>query len=335
MDVFGDLTNFLAVAEARSFSGAARATGRPISSISRRIASLEERLGTRLLERNSRKVELSEEGQIYFERAQAILAALDAAGQEVRKSSEPPRGRLRVTMPAGFGELFLSPLFVEYAQRFPQVTFELDLSARVADLIAERFDVAIRIGAQPDSALTARKIATVKMALVASPEYLARAGVPRKPADLLAHSCLRLVGNRNPRAGWKLESRSKRVSVDITARADANHPGILRQMARLGMGIALLDDLLVVDDLESGALRHVLPRWGSAPVPVWAVTRSNVHPAKTRLLLQCLRDHIDLVQTRMADSAERPPAKGGVDRPGAIANRRGAPGGPSPAARPR
>ena len=179
----------------------------------------------------------------------------------------------------------------------------------MVDLVAERFDVAIRIGVQPDSALTARKIATVKMALVASPDYLARSGVPRRPADLLTHGCLRLTGVRDSRPSWHLESGSRRASVKTTARAEANHPGILRQMARLGMGIALLDELIVVDDLESGALQRVLPRWTSAPVPVWAVTTSNVLQAKTRLLLQCLRDHLDLVQARVAHTAERPPER--------------------------
>jgi DNA-binding transcriptional LysR family regulator len=309
MDVFGDLTMFVAVAEARSFSGAARATGMPISSMSRRIALLEERLGTRLLQRNSRKVELSEQGRVYLERAQAILAALEAAAEEVRESSAPPRGRLRVTMPAGFGELFLTPLFVEYASRFPEVSFELDLSARMVDMVAERFDVAIRIGVQADSTLTARKIATVKTALVASPAYLDRAGTPQTPADLLAHSCLRLTGDRSPRAAWELQNRGKRASLAIAPRADANHPGILRQMARLGMGIALLDELIVIDDLESGALRRVLPGWGSAPVPVWAVTTSKVLPARTRLLLQCLRDHINLVQARVVRDALAPPSE--------------------------
>ena len=293
---------FIAVAQSKSFSAAAKATSVPLSSLSRRIALLETKLGVRLLNRSSRNVELTEEGQLYLQRARAIAEAVASAHDEVRGALGQPRGRLRVSMPAGFGELFLTPLFVQYTNRFPDITFEFDLSPHLVDLVAESFDVAIRMGEQVDSTLTTRRIANVRMGLFASPDYLRRVGEPAEPLDLEAHSCLRMIRGGRPDSPWKLHHGRKRVSVPVSGRASANGPAMLRRLTLLGMGVAVLDELLVVEDLEARTLKRVLPEWIPPPVPVWAVTPSRTIPAKTRLLLECLRDHIALVRRRVDEA---------------------------------
>jgi DNA-binding transcriptional LysR family regulator len=202
-------------------------------------------------------------------------------------------------MPGGFGEQFLTPLFVAYTNRFPEVTFEFDLSPRLVDLVAENFDVAIRMGPLADSTLTTRKIADVRMGLYASPEYLRRFGEPVEPRDLVKHSCLRMLRASGSDATWSLESGRRRASVSVSGRAAANSPSMLRRMTLLGMGVSALDEMFVVDDLETGSLQRVLAEWRPPFVPVWAVTQSKMLPAKTRLLLECLRDHIALVRARI------------------------------------
>ena len=268
MDVLGDMALFDRGGRAKSFSAAAKATGVPLSSFSRRISLLETRLGVRLLSRSSRKVELTEQGQLYLERARSILDAVTSAQDEVRGVVAHPGGRLRVSMPAGFGELFLTPLFVEYTRRFPDVTFEFDLSPRFVDLVAENFDIAIRIGWQNDSTLTTRKIATVRTGLFASPEYLERFGHPKEPRDLVQHSCLRMMRATHADDTWILTQPGagrKRVSVSVSGRAAANHPTMLRRMSLLGMGISMLDELLVVEDLEANLLHRVPPAPSASP----------------------------------------------------------------------
>jgi DNA-binding transcriptional LysR family regulator len=299
MDLLGDMTLFIAVGRAKSFSAAAKATAVPLSSLSRRISLMESRLGVRLLNRSSRRVQLTEQGHIFLERARSIVDAVRAAQDEIRGIAAHPGGRLRVSMPGGFGEQFLTPLFIAYTSRFPDVTFELDLSPRFVDLAAENFDVAIRTGQQADSTLTTRKIADVRMGLFASPKYLKRFGEPVEPAELVNHSCLRMMRASSPDGTWSLESGRKHVSVSVSGRAAANSQSMLRRMTLLGLGVSALDELFVVDDLEAGSLRRVLAEWSPPPVPVWAVTQSKMLPAKTRLLLECLRDHLALVRERV------------------------------------
>jgi DNA-binding transcriptional LysR family regulator len=299
MDLLGDMALFIAVARAKNFSAAAKATAVPLSSLSRRISSMESRLGVRLLNRSSRKVQLTEQGHIFLERARSIVDAVRSAQDEVQGVAAHPGGRLRVSMPGGFGEQFLTPLFVAYTNRFPDVTFEFDLSPRLVDLVAENFDVAIRMGTLADSTLTTRKIADVRMGLFASPEYLRRFGEPGEPRELVEHSCLRMMRASSSEGTWSLQSGRAHVSVSVSGRAAANSPSMLRRMTLLAMGISALDEMFVVDDLEAGTLQRVLADWRPPPVPVWAVTQSKMLPAKTRLLLECLRDHIALVRERI------------------------------------
>ncbi len=304
MDLFEDMRLFIAVAQTKSFSAASKATGTPLSSISRRIAGLESRLGVQLLHRTSRKVALTELGRTYLEGARGILDATRAVEEEVRSAVLHPRGRVRVSMPSDFGQQFLTPLIVEYATRYPDVDFELDLSPRIVDLMTEGFDLAIRIGGQRDSALATRTIARVRAAVFASPRYVQTHGAPATPEDLAGHSCLTLVRG-DLRREWTLQSGTRLVTVRVSGRAAANNPTMLKRLACAGLGLALVDELVAVDELESGGLVRVLPDWRAPLIPVHAVTPTKSPPKKIRLLLDCLRDHIVKVRERVERVAPR------------------------------
>ena len=298
MDLFEDMRLFIAVAHTKSFSEASKTTGTPLSSISRRVTGLEARLGIQLLHRTSRNVALTELGRTYLERARAIVDATSAAEEELRSTAAHPRGRVRVSMPSDFGQQFLTPLLVEYAVRYPDVDLELDLSPRIVDMMSEGFDLAIRIGGQRDSALATRTIARVRAAVFASPQYLETHGTPEKPEDLARHSCLTLVRG-DLRREWMLQSGTRKVTVRVSGRAAANNPTMLKRLASSGLGLALVDEIVAVDELETGALVRVLPEWRAPLIPVHAVTPTMSPPKKIRLLLDCLRDHIAKVRERV------------------------------------
>ncbi|HEY0192728.1 MAG TPA: substrate binding domain-containing protein [Kofleriaceae bacterium] len=222
----------------------------------------------------------------------------------MRSTVANPRGRVRVSMPSDFGQHFLTPLFVEYATRYPDIDLELDLSPRIVDLLGEGFDLAVRIGGQPDSALATRTVARVRGAVFASPAYLAQHGAPATPDDLARHSCLTLVRG-DLRRQWTLHNGAKQVTVRVAGRAAANNPSMLKRLAAAGLGLALVDELVAVDDVERGALVRVLEDWRPPLVPVHAVTLTKSPPKKVRLLLDCLRDHIASVRARV-EAGPRP-----------------------------
>lgn len=298
-----DVVLFVAVARAKNFSRAARALGMPVSTLSRRIAEFEARLGTQLLVRSTRRLELTEPGATYFERCQLIVDAAEAAHAELHGHSQHPRGHLRVSVTQDFAVTYLVPIFAELPARYPEITVELDLTARSVDLIGERFDVAIRMGALPDSQLVARKLGAGPVGLYAAPAYLARAGAVRAPADLATHACVRILGPIDRAARWTLVRGDQVETVAITGRFVANSMQLLLELVTAGLGIATLDDAIARPAALTGALVRVLPGWRPPPVPVHALTPSKLLPARTRVFLECLTDHLRIEGARDPDAA--------------------------------
>jgi DNA-binding transcriptional LysR family regulator len=299
-DLLAHMALFVAVGKTKSFTRASRELGMPISSLSRRIAALEAKVGVRLLHRSTRKLELTEAGARYLERARSIIEAAAQANAELKELADTPTGHLRISMAPDFGEVFLTPLFAEYARRHPRVSFDFDMSPGHVDLVAEGYDAAIRIGAQADSGLTARKLTTARIGLFANAEYLARCGEPATPSDVEKHECLRQfrARDRGQKLPWTLHRGKERIAVRAEGRVTANGPRMLQKLAKLGMGIVALDELLVTDDLDSGALLPVLPEWSFAPEVVYVVTPSKLLPAKTKLLIACLEEHLAAIRKR-------------------------------------
>lgn len=273
-----------------SFRRAAETIGIPNSTLSRRISGLEKAIGLRLLHRTTRRIELTEAGQIYFERCKRIVDEARLAHEQLGEMLAQPSGVLRASLSVDFANIFLAPLIAEFARRYPGITFDFDLTPRVVDLVAEPFDVAIRMGELEDSNLVARQLARLPRYLYASPRYLELSGEPRQPADLARHECLRF---RTAKAGmWTLHREAETMEVAVGGRFLLNSVGMIKRLATLDLGIAVLADEIAADDLAAGRLRRVLPQWQATPVPVYAITETRLLPAKTQRFIEFLRERL-------------------------------------------
>lgn len=284
MELLNDMALFVEVVKARSFRRAAQTIGVPNSTLSRRISGLEKAIGLRLLHRTTRKIELTEAGQLYFERCRRIVDEARLAHEQLGEMLAQPSGVLRVSLPVDFATTYLAPQLAEFSRRYPGISFEFDLTPRRVDLVAEPFDVAIRMGELPDSTLIARKLAELPRYLYASPRYLELSGEPSGPADLEKHECLCF-----PRGGaWTLRDGAQSVEVVVGGRFQLNSIGMIRRMAALDWGIAMLAEAIVAEDLADGRLRRVLPQWQATPISVHAVTETRLLPAKTQRFIEFL-----------------------------------------------
>lgn len=253
MNLLEAIRTFRDVAERGSFSEAGRRSGRPKAAVSRLVGDLERYLGVRLLHRTTRRVALTETGRQYLARAAQLLTDLEDLHGEMRDAQGALGGRLRVTAPQTFGELFLVPLFAAFTQREPAVGFDLLLTDRFVDLVEERIDLAIRIGELPDSSLVARRLADMHLVVCASPDYLASHPTPPTPRALEAHDCIIDTNLQQPRQ-WPFDAGNARYSVAVDGRLAVNSPRAARDLARAGAGIAMLPDFVVRDDLARGTL---------------------------------------------------------------------------------
>ncbi|MER8767186.1 LysR family transcriptional regulator [Mesorhizobium sp. M0092] len=280
-----EMAAFAAIAEARSFTKAAARIGRDATILSRRLASLEERLGVRLLHRTTRSVSLTEAGSEFLVRIRAILAAVDEA--EAAASAHAgggPRGVLRLALPGSFGRMWIGPLLPQFLTEFPDVRIEAEFSNRFVDLVAENFDVAVRLGALEDSRLVARKVATRRRLLCAAPSYLARRGTPAAPEALLEHSCLGFSGFQTFPAWEMTDTTGRRVSIEVSGPLVTDDAEVLVEAAVQGVGLMMSTDWLVGRELADGRLVPVLEDWTLADEgAVYVVTPSaKGQAAKTR-----------------------------------------------------
>ncbi|MBY0242820.1 MAG: LysR family transcriptional regulator [Burkholderiaceae bacterium] len=290
MELLNDMALFVEVVKAKSFRRAGEAIGMPIATVSRRISGLEQAIGLRLLHRTTRRIEMTEAGLLYYERCRRIVEEARLAHQQLGELLEQPSGLLRVSLPVDFATIFLAPHLGAFAQRYPGIRFELDLTPRKVDLVAEPYDLAIRMGDLPDSTLIARKLADLPRHLYASPGYLAKAGTPRHPDDLASHECLPML-RQPPR--WRLQrdaAGSAAVEVAVTGRFHVNSIGMMQRLALQDVGIALASPAIVAGDVAAGALVRVLPGWRGPDVPVYAVTETRLLPAKTQRFIEFLSE---------------------------------------------
>jgi DNA-binding transcriptional LysR family regulator len=291
-----DAEVFVAVVDAGGFTAAAAALGLGQPAVSRRVATLEARLGTRLLVRSTRRLRPTDAGAAFYERARRALGELAEAETAAAAASAELRGELRVTAPPAFGRHVLVPALAAFRAAHPAITIDLVLAERRLDLVEERVDLAIRID-DPGRAseLVHTRIGTFGVATCAAPAYLAAHGRPRTPADLARHACLLQSGPTRGNA-WSFapaacaDRRDEAVTVHVTAALRTNDVEALAAAARAGMGIARLPDFLVAADLRAGRLRAVLPRFAARRVDVFAVYAERRHlPARTRALLDFLK----------------------------------------------
>lgn len=288
-----DLILFAELIEAGGFTALSRQLGLPKSTISRRIASLETRLGQRLVTRTTRKLVVTDFGERMLEHARRLQDEWQAAMALAQYEQVKPQGLLRVSLPPDLAQLELSSMLIQFAARYSEVRVELDLSARRVDLLAERFDLAVRIAGQlPDDAtLVARKLCDMRVHLYASSAYLRQFGHPQQPADLLAHTCLRLISSSGESLAWRLQSEGGSWEGLPTGPLSSNSPSLQRQLAVNGMGIVALADVLVTQEVAQGRLERVLPQWSLPKLAVWCVTPGRrLLPERTRAFMALLQD---------------------------------------------
>jgi DNA-binding transcriptional LysR family regulator len=290
MSKLQEMTSFVAVVDAGSFVGAAEATGLSKAAVSRHVGELEKRLGVRLLQRTTRRLSLTEEGRLFFERAKELLESIDEAESQLTLRKGEARGVIRVNAPLTYGALHLAPLWGPFADANPKVSLDITLSDRVVDLVDEGYDLAIRITRIPDSSLVTRRLASTRMVLCASPAYLDRHGTPAHPRELARHAVISYT-YWSTRDTWQFTGPEGAVEVRIASRIHTNNGDTCRRAALADHGIILQPDFLVGDDLRRGDLVELMPTYRSIEIGIYAVYPSRKHlPLKTRRLIDFLAD---------------------------------------------
>ncbi|MBM7456815.1 DNA-binding transcriptional LysR family regulator [Oceanisphaera litoralis] len=285
-----DLLIFAQVAQLHSFTQAANRLGRPKSTVSRRITVLEEQLGERLFVRTTRRMTLTEFGEQLLDHAQQVTVEVQAAWALSEQRKVLPSGRLRVSIPSDFANLFLVDMLAAFVALHPEVSLELDLSARRVDLLGEGFDLAVRMGALPDDALlTARRLTVFSSGLYAAPEYLLRQGEPQQPDDLQQHQAVRLLTRTGEPARWHLCNGAKQWQGVPLGRLSANSPVLLMRLACTGAGIVEIPHQFALTSVQAGHLRPVLSDWSAPEHIAWVVFPGRrLMPAKTRAFIDML-----------------------------------------------
>jgi DNA-binding transcriptional LysR family regulator len=278
---------FAAVVEQRSFSGAADAIGLSKATVSKAITRLEEHIGQSLFHRTSRRLTLTEAGRPLAEHAARILAEAQAAEEAARDAASTPTGRIRLAAPMSFGIGNVAPLLAQFLAAHPGVEIDLHCSDARVDIVAEGFDVALRIGDLPDSSLRARRLCTIAAHLVAAPAYLAAHGTPAHPADLTRH---RILGYSNVVGPWHFQhADGSDVAIRPRGPLTANSGEALLPTLVAGLGIARLPGFIVGPHLASGAVVEILPDWAPSPIGLHILTPpSPLRPARVEALIAFL-----------------------------------------------
>ncbi|MFM2588138.1 LysR family transcriptional regulator [Vibrio sp. TBV020] len=282
------VSEFVGVAETQSFTSAAKKLDTSVAQISRRVSALEERLAVKLFNRTTRKVSLTEAGQLYYQQCKHLVEGLELAELAVTQMQSTPKGLLKVTAPVTYGEQHLAPLLHQFLELYPQVNLDLMLTNQKLDLIELGVDVAIRLGRLQDSSLIAKRLSTRQLYVCASPEYLDRFGEPHTLSELSNHQCL--VGSIEY---WRFRDDKGEKSLRVSGRIHCNSGYALLDAAKRGLGLAQLPDHYVQDALDSGELVEVLTEYRDEREGIWALypQNRNLSP-KVRLLIDFLAEKL-------------------------------------------
>ena len=293
MDRLNAMRTFRTVVETGGFSAAARRLRLSKAAVSKQVAELEAHFGTALLHRTTRRLNATDAGRRYFDNCVRLLDELNEMEAEVRNAQAEPSGRLRVSAPINFGNAVLAPVICAIAQRYPKVEIQVELNDRFVDLIEEGFDVALRIRTNlPDSSLIARRIGNVTRSVCAAPSYLKRKGTPRTPEELKAHACLIYTLSTSP-YDWKFLFGSKGVTVRVSGGIQSNNGQFLSSFLNAGMGIALLPDFTVAEDIRAGRLKRILENYQIEPHDLYLVYPANRHQSpKLRAFMDMTAEHL-------------------------------------------
>lgn len=304
MDSLSDLSFFAVLMKQGSLSAAAQELGLTPPSVSKRLAALEARLGVRLLNRTTRRISLTPEGETYLTEGARVLDALDAVERAVSGAKVAPRGLLKVSATMGFGRRFIAPALSKFARAFPDVEVQLHLTDRPVNLVEQGFDLSVRIGTLPDARVTARKLASNARVLCASPRYLAKAGEPAHPRELPQHSCLFIREGDEAFGSWHLRSGGRQETVKVRGALSSNDGECALAWALDGHGILMRSQWDAAPYLRSGRLRRVLGSWSPPPADIFMVFPTKAHmSAKTRALVEFLLEAFEARREGAIDGA--------------------------------
>ena len=290
-----DVLVFTKVVEARSFTAAAKALGLPNSTVSRRVSRLEAELGMRLLQRTTRKLSLTEAGQLYYERSVRVFSELEDAERQLAQARSTPRGRVKVIAPIEHS--ISMTLVLEFLQLYPEVRVDMEFANRDLNIIQEGYDAAIHVGPLTNMSVIAHKLMDSPTLVVASPDYIAQHGAPTAISSLVDHDCL-IFGPSSSKAAWTLKgTNGESVRVPVRGRLAVNHLQAVRSAALAGLGIALLPKLVCRQDIAEGALQIVLEGCAPPPVPIHITYPSG------RFLAPAVRVFVDHLRDRFRQVA--------------------------------
>ena len=277
MDKPGEMRAFVRSVELGGFSAAARDLGLTPSALSKLVTRMEDRLSVRLMNRTTRKLALTAEGEAYFASAKRILIDIEEAEAEVTRFSDHPKGMLRINVGVAFGMHQLVPALPRFMEKYPEIELDITVTDRLVDLVDEGADVAIRTGMLRDSSLIAKKICDMHRVICASPLYLKKHGIPTTARDLLNHNCISISGAPQLRK-WPFDTADGMETVDVVGTVTANNAETLLQMAAMGVGIIRLADVIVADGIRAGWLTPILSHIHHAEsLPLSAVYPQGKH----------------------------------------------------------
>jgi DNA-binding transcriptional LysR family regulator len=292
MDRLDAMHCFVRVAELGSFSAVAQQMDVARSVVTRQIAALEAHLGAKLMVRSTRRLALTSAGAAYLEKCRIILNLVEVAETGLAEEGQMPRGLVRISLPLSFGLKCLAPMLLDFSQRYPEVSLDMDYTDRRVNLIEEGIDLSIRITRRLDPADVARKMGETRLRLVASPEYLARHGRPQHPDELAQHVCLGYTSNGSSMA-WQFMVDGQVTMFAVRSRLNANNGDVLSEAAAQGLGITSQPDFIIGTYLASGRLEEILPAFAMSDLGIYAVLPSNRQiPHRVRVLMDFLAERL-------------------------------------------
>jgi DNA-binding transcriptional LysR family regulator len=295
MDRLGAMEMFVRIVETGNFSAVARQLGTTQPTISKQLTALEKQLQTRLLNRSTRSLSLTEAGATYYERCRRIIDEVREAEGALGRLQSALTGTLHVNGSIALGQIFVAPLVLKFQRQYPGLAIELSLSDRYIDLVEEGVDVAVRVGRLADSNLVARRLGSTRRVLVATPAYLATHGTPQRPEDLVHHSCL-LYAYLSTGNEWGFKGPEGEIRVRVHGNFKANNGEVIRQALLANVGVAMSPDWLIHDKLESGEVVALLPEFAPPPLEISAVYPSGRHVStKVRTFIEFLQSEFKAI----------------------------------------
>jgi len=290
MSDMNEVLIFTRVAQLGSFSKASKVMSIPVSTVSRKVSGLEARLGTTLIQRTTRKLSLTRQGQLFYEQCAFHFHGIEEAETLLRQTQNQPSGHLRVTIPVALGRTAFIDLISGFLKAHPKIKLDLIVTNQHLDFVSENIDVAIRFGHLKDSTVIAKKLGSSRRVLLASPEYLKNSGVPKDPRELENHHCILFLGQKEE-LEWELVNEKRKVRVKVSGIIAGSDFNTVNEFALRGHGIALLPAAYCLSASNKNQLKQILPQWNSPPSPVHAIYMSRKFmPIQVQAFLKCLSE---------------------------------------------